>query len=1284
MGRPAGATEDQECASAGPGGEWASAYRHAFLRLAESALADPAAQVSQLAVLGEAERSRVVAEWGAGGTGVAGGSFLGLFADRVSRSPEAVAVRSGGSGLSYRELDARSDRLARALAGAGVGPETVVGLCVPRGVGTVVALLAVWKAGGAYLPLDPGYPAARLGFMVEDSGAAVVVGTAQALASLPAAAARVVLDGAAGEVAGSWPPGPPDVPVAAGQLAYVIYTSGSTGEPKGVAVSHGAVANLAVAMRPVLGAAEGVVSLQFASLSFDAAVLDVAVVLAAGGTLAVASAGERGDPGALAAMIASSGVGTASVVPSLLGALDPAAVPGVTNWVVGAERVTAALAARWAAKARVWNAYGPTEAAVITTAGRVSPGIGPDSPPPPIGRPIGGARVYALDACLQPVPVGVTGEVYVAGAGLARGYARRAGLTAERFVACPFAAGARMYRSGDLARWTVDGELSFVGRADDQVKIRGFRVEPGEVEAVLAAHPAVARAVVTAREDRPAERRLVGYVVPRETEGADPAALRAHVAAALPGYMVPAAIVVLSALPLTVNGKVDRAALPAPGPASLKGRGPATPAEEVLCGLFASVLGLDRVGAEDSFFDLGGDSILAMMVVSGARRAGLALTTREVFEHRTPANLAAVTGALADGSPWGETVAATGDVPMTPVMREVLDRAGLEGLADVFQSATVVTPAGTDFAILDRAVRALLDHHDVLRMRVVAGPQPRLVVPEEATAGSWLCRVDAVGRDLKRLADEQTRAAVSRLDPQAGVMLQAVWFDLGPGTQGRLLIVGDHLAVDGVSWRILLPDLAEAYAALATSREAALAPVPTSFRRWAQALPAAAHSEERLAEAPEWIALLQGADPVLTGDRMDPARDVGATVRRVTVHVPVDIGSALLTAVPAAFHAGVEDVLLAGLVTAVDEWRSGQDTVGGFLVDVEGHGREPLTGDVDLSRTVGWFTSIRPVRFDAGTADFTDIRVGGPAAGRTVKRIKEQLRAVPGDGLGYGMLSHLNSSTASVFAALPSAQIGFNYLGRFASREDEDWHLAGIEGLGEGTAARAPAMHALEAEAVVHDLPEGPHLILSLAWPGRLLDEAAAQRLAAGWAAMLTGLVAHTSRPRSGGHTPADFPLAELDQGQIEELEALDPGLAEVLPISPLQEGLLFHALFDEGTRDVYVEQMILGLEGPLDVAALRESWEALLERHDSLRVGFRQLAGLNHPVQVVARQVVLPWREADLSGQGADAAWAESERLASEQRAQRFDLAVPPLLRVLLVKLGADRYRMMVACITL
>ncbi|MEU6041875.1 amino acid adenylation domain-containing protein, partial [Actinomadura sp. NPDC047616] len=1212
-------------------------YADRLLRVLEQIATDPERAIARIEVLDHTERFTLLENWNDTGAFVPDVLIPGQIRAWAERTPDAVALRCGDAALTYAELEERSNRLARYLLDAGVGRESVVGLCLPRGIDAVVAMVGVWKAGAAYVPLDPEYPADRLEFMLADSGASLRIDSLDDLIADQSAE-------------------PLGIQVDAASLAYVIYTSGSTGRPKGVMGHHGGMVNLVESLRPVLGAAPGEKVLQFASFSFDASVLDVAVALSSGATLVIATAQERAEPAALTRMVNEQGVSAASIVPSLLSVLDPAQVEGVDRWVLGAERLSADLAARWAGGDRLWNTYGPTETTVMATVGVVD---GPGTPP--IGRPIGNTKAFVLDEFLQPVPVGVTGELYVAGAGVTRGYVNRPTLTAERFVACPFTTG-RMYRTGDLARWTPDGELEFIGRADEQVKIRGFRVEPGEVETVLAKHESVDRAVVTVHDGR-----LIAYVVPANG-GIDVAVLREFAAVRLPEYMIPSAFVELEALPLTVNGKLDRAALPAPDFAGrTASRAPATPTEDLLCGLFAEVLGVERVGAEDSFFELGGDSIMSMLLVSRARRAGLVLTARQVFEQRSPAALAVVAAPL-DGAAASDAPAATGRIPLVPVMREAAERSGpaaLEG--EFFQSVLVAVPAGLDADRLAQAVRAVMDRHDVLRARLDG---TELVVPEGG--------VHAQAPPLRRVpaeepVHEQVRAAAARLDPSNGVMTQLVWFDAGPQGDGRLLWLIHHLVVDGVSWRILLPDLAAAY----ESPDTELEPVPVSFRQWALDLAAQATAPERVAELPRWTALLDGTEPRL-GDRpLDPELDKVTTLRQVTVTVPAEVTGALLTRLPAAFHASVDDVLLAAFSAALAETREDYRATG-VVVDVEGHGREGM----DLSRTVGWFTKVHPVRLPVPETGPGDVRAGGPAAGELIKRVKERLRAVPSDGLGYGLLRYLNPDTAAELAALPAPQIGFNYLGRLASGSagapgdgGRHWQPVDRTGLGGGADPRMAAGHVLEVSGVVHDLPDGPELVLGLMWPERLLTETAVRELADAWAAMLAGLAAHAADPAAGGHTPSDFPLVPLDQGQVAELERAVPGLAEVWPVTPLQEGLLFHAGYDEELPDVYVSQRVLDIEGPLDTAALRRSWQTLLDRHAGLRVGFLTPAGAREPVQVVADGVAVPWREADVPGGDAD----ESERLVAEEAERGFDLASPPLLRLLLMRLGPGRHRLVV-----
>ncbi|MFC5752658.1 amino acid adenylation domain-containing protein [Actinomadura rugatobispora] len=1147
------------------GEEDARALLHRLARVLDRVAADPELSVRDLDLLSGEERRQVVTGWNTTTRAVADRPLPELFEAQAARTPDAVAVVGDGVELSYAELDERANRFAHELIARGLGPEDLVGVVMERSAESPVVLLGITKAGAAYLPVDPEYPAERIGFMLADARPALIVctSTTAGLVGDDAGVGRLVWDDpATSALLAARPATPPTdadraAPLRPGHPAYVIYTSGSTGTPKGVAVPHRGIGNLAAAQidRFAVGPESRV--LQFAALSFDASVSELCTALLAGAGLVLAAADRLPPQGALEDLVAEFGVTHVTLPPSVLGAAE--SLPeGLRTVVVAGEACPPALVERWSAGRRMINAYGPTETTVCAT---MSPPLAPgavDGGTVPIGEPIWNMRVFVLDDFLRPVPPGVTGELYVAGAGLARGYAGRAGLTAERFVACPFTGGGeRMYRTGDRARWTGAGELVFAGRADDQVKIRGFRIEPGEIEAVLTAHERVGQAVVIAREDRPGVKRLVAYAVPADQPSrVDGRALREHVAARLPDHMVPAAVVVLDALPVTVNGKLDRAALPVPDFAgAVTGRAPATATEELLCGLFADVLGLERVGAEDSFFELGGDSIMSMLVVSRARRAGVVISARQIFQERTPAGLARVAETVADADASASEAAedvATGRVPLTPVMRELAERAGPAALTGRFcQSMLVSVPSGTRLEPLITAFQTVLDHHDALRARLDADARCLVVPPpgaaEALSARACVRRVDAVGLRDEALAETvagHRRDAVARLDPSGGVLVQAVWFDAGPEVPGRLLVVAHHLAVDGVSWRVLMPDLAAAYAGNA------LEPVRTSFRRWAIALAEQAVGQERVGELPQWTRMLAGPDPLLGGRPLDKETDTAAETRREALRLKGEVTSALLTGVPAAFNAGVDDALLAGLVAAVDERRrrQGRRAPGGMLVDVEGHGREPLAEGMDLTRTVGWFTAQHPVRLDPGGTGYADVRAGGPGAGLLVKRIKEQLRAVPGDGLGYGLLRHVNEATAPALAALPVPQIAFNYLGRFtasSSAAGDGWRPAGEAVLGGAPDPRMAATHALAASALVRDLPGGPELEVSLTCPAGLLDAGELQELTAGWAAMLHGIAAHVTRTGGGGLTPSDVPLTEISQDELDEFAALAEDLGQ-------------------------------------------------------------------------------------------------------------------------------------------
>ncbi|MFI1288116.1 amino acid adenylation domain-containing protein [Streptomyces sp. NPDC020792] len=1125
-----------------------------LVALLERLLAEPDRPIGEHDLLTAGERELLLGAWRGTEPGVPAGTLAELFEAQAARTPRATALWCEGERTSYAELNQRANRLAHELIARGVAPGRIVAVAVPRSPQQVTAFLAVAKAGAVHLPVDPEYPAERVAFMLADAAPAALLATEASRGLLPSAPAvpTWVLDepGFAASVAAR----PATDPPKAGTVnspAYVVYTSGSTGRPKGVLVGHTGLASFVHSHAERLGLDGGSRVLQVVSTNFDVSVGDLAMALLSGATLALPGADRELIGEGLADAVEAAEATHVMLPAPLLGTLPERDLPSLRCVVSGGEALSPGLLARWSAGRTVVNAYGPTETTIAAT---LSGPLSGDTTPP-IGRPVAGTRVAVLDERLRPVPVGVAGELCVSGPGVALGYLGRSALTAERFVADPFGPpGTRMYRTGDLARWNRDGELEFVGRSDQQVKIRGFRVEPGEIETALLARPGLAQAAVVVREDRPGLRQLVAYVVPEV--GAEPpeqAVLRKDVAAALPDYMVPAAFVVLDALPLTVNGKLDRAALPAPEFGTDEpGRGPATEREAALCRIFAELLGRETVGADDGFFDLGGDSIVSIQLVSRARAAGIELTVADVFEHRTPAALAGIAEAATE-SFTEDADAGIGELPLTPIMHWWREHGGpVDGF---HQAMTVRTPAALDLAGLTAAVQAVLDRHDALRLRLTrSGEQDwRIEVRPrgEVRAEQLVHRVDfadvAASGDAdaqRALLVEHGRAAARLLTPESGSLLRAVWFDAGTGRPGLLLLAVHHLVVDGVSWRILLPDLAAAWSQVAAGREPALEAVPTSLRTWAGRLAEEAGSGRRIEELPLWRAALSGPDPQLGARPLDRQRDVFGTARTLTLTLPAEVTEPLLTSVPAAFGAGIKDVLLAAYTVAVASWRARRRPTRGnaVLVEMEGHGREPVVRGADLGRTVGWFTSSFPVRLNPGQVDWNDFWGGGEAVDTVLAKVRAQLGELPDGGIGYGLLRYLNERTGPQLAALRTPQLGFNYLGRFAAgggdAPAQDWSPPpGMAGLTGGGDAAMPMAHSLDVNAQTEDRPDGPRLVAAWAWPDGMFDEADVRDLAESWFRALTSMAdrarALTAAPARSG-TPT---LVPVDQQELDEFE---------------------------------------------------------------------------------------------------------------------------------------------------
>ncbi|MFF7872605.1 amino acid adenylation domain-containing protein, partial [Streptomyces qaidamensis] len=933
---------------------------------------DPHGRLSAVEILDVTEQNRLLESWNDTTAHIPQQSAPEMFQAQVARTPDAVAVVYGATELSYAELETKANRLAHYLRGLGVGAESVVGVGLPRGVDLVVALLAVLKTGAAYVPLDVQYPAERLEFMLADSGARVVLGRGDMAAVLSGPAVHVVnLDDmrVAHELAAA-PVTPPETVFEAGGLAYVIYTSGSTGRPKGVAVSHGGVASLVAAQAERFAVDSASRMLQFASVSFDAAVSEVLVALSCGARLVLSDAHELLPGQGLAEVVARHEVTHVTLPPAVLAVLAPEDLPSVSTLVSAGEALGGDLIGRWAPGRRFINAYGPTETTVCATMSTpLAPG---DSSG--IGSPIINTRVFVLDGALRPVPVGVAGELYVAGAGLARGYVGRPGLTGERFVACPFGqAGERMYRTGDVARWSAGGRLEYLGRADEQVKIRGFRIEPGEVQAVLAAHPRITQAVVIAREDVPGDKRLVAYVVGDASESE----LREYVGERLPQYMVPSAIVVLEALPLTVNGKLDRKALPAPAYTGTdSGRPPATVQEEILCQAFAQILGLPEVGVDDDFFALGGHSLLATRLVSRVRAVlGVEVALRTLFEAPTPAGLAARLGQAEVARPALVAGERPERVPLSYAQRRLWFIGQLEGPSATYNIPTTLRLSGElNRDALEGALRDVLERHEVLRtVFAVADGEPYQRILPVDESGFALTVTDVRPEDLRGTVAEAARYA---FDLAEEIPVRARLFRVGPAEHVLALVV-HHIAGDGWSMGPLARDVSVAYAARCDRRTPGWAPLPVQYADYVlwqeKVLGAGTDPESVLSrQVGFWREALAGApeELALPYDRSRPAA-ASHEGHAVGLEVPAGV-HARLREVARERGVTVFMVVQAALAVTLSRVGAGTDIPIGSAVA----GRT----DEALDDLVGFFVNTLVLRTDLS---------GDPTFGEVLERVRE-------------------------------------------------------------------------------------------------------------------------------------------------------------------------------------------------------------------------------------------------------------------------------------------------------
>ncbi|GAX43730.1 amino acid adenylation domain-containing protein [Tolypothrix sp. NIES-4075] len=1202
-------------------------------------------------------------------------NLVELFINSARTHHDRIAVSASEKKLTYQELDQRSNQLAYVLQQKGVRAETRVGIFLERSEALVISLLAVLKAGGTYVPLDPQYPPERLRFIAEDSEISLLLTEEALLGNLPAAVAEIVVIDKVEFSA--------DITFASQilptQAAYIIYTSGSTGQPKGCLVTHSNVVRLMRNTEAWFGFNENDVWTLFHSFAFDFSVWEIWGALLYGGKLVVVPYLESRSPEAFRTLLLREKVTILNQTPSafrqLIRADKEAGDKLVLRAVIfGGEALELQSLKPWIERygadyPRLINMYGITETTVHVTYRPILEEDIQQNRGSVIGVPIPDLSLYILDEALEPTPIGVAGEIYVGGMGVSRGYLNRPKLTAERFIPNCFKNSKlesdRLYKTGDLARRLPNGDIEYLGRRDLQVKVRGFRIELGEIEAALIALPQVAEAVVVTHSETEENKRLVAYIVANGSTNQNQ--LRALLKERLPDYMIPAALMFIDVMPLTAQGKIDRKALPVTDWNQSTVRRslipPQTAAEKVICAVWETVLGLDAVGVEDNFFDLGGDSILALRVVTEIRRQGWVLTPKEIFQEQTVKRLAGVLKmvetrliASVQGEETRLITSLQSDVPLSPIQRWFF-ALNLPNPNHWNQALLLEVNKSLEAATVAAAIKAIAAHHDSFRLRFEkSGVWRQFYTKQESGLSFEIVDLTLESEFEQNAAMQKVGESLQRsLDLNNGPLARAVWFNLGENRLPRLLIIIHHLIIDGVSWRILLQDLAEAI-----SNNQVEAPT-SSFQQWSQFLQNLAKSPEIQAQKQFWLDTLKEETALIPLDFPVQTQVIASlltesSVKTVSLKLTKEQTNIFLTKANKAYHTQPQELLLTALTKTLRNITQGQT----LQIMMEGHGREELSSDLDITRTLGWFTTLYPLRLQVIDEE------------NLIKTVKQQLRSVPQRGFGYGLLRYLQNDDeiADIAVSLP-AQISFNYLGqvRNESGKNKLFRL-----LNEDTEpARNPEGLRPHIIDVIGIVVEG-ELRVDWLYSSNLHSKETIAKWADDFQQNLLQILTHCMKPGVGGYTPSDFPLVSINQSSVDILQEKFPELEDIYPLSPLQSGMLFHTIYDS-EDGIYVEQVTGKIIGNFDVSAFAFAWQTVVDRHPILRSAM-EWENQETPLQIVSKHVKFSLLEKDWRDLSPTQQEDELKQYLIEDRKNGFLLNQPLLMRFTIIRLDDSTWQ--------
>jgi len=1246
-------------------------------------LTQPEVALVRLPLLSDVDYQRVVSEWNPEPASYPRDKCLHeLFEDRVATAPDTMAIIFGQQELTFDQLNRRANQLARVLIARGVRDGNFVAIALGRSVEMIVAILATLKVGGAYVPLDPGYPQERLTFMLEDTEAPVLVTTSEHQDTLAPITNNIdmqlntVLIDLEIEYINEQYDTNLDQPIFGDsrRAAYVVYTSGSTGKPKGVVCHQLGVARLVLNCNYLTITPQDRVA-HINNVSFDAFTFDVWAGLLNGATLVGISKEILLTPEEFVAEMRRTKANIMVITTALFNmfAINCPDVFEKMKCVLFGGEICDPQQVRKIVEAykpdHLINIYGPAENTTYSTGYDIQE-VPEGVLTVPIGRSVSGSTAYVLDSRMYPVPIGVAGEIYVGGDGLALGYLNDPEKTAASFVESPFGGiyeDNRLYKTGDLARYTESGQIEILGRADDQVKIRGFRIELGEVEASMTQLIGVTDVVVIVREDNPGQKQLVAYVIAEP--GLDGATIRKETSKHLPKHMIPSSFVVMEAFPLTENGKVNKRALPEPtaeDQAQHEYVAARNANEAALIDIWEQVLKADTVGIHDNFFDLGGDSILSIQIISRAKRDGLQLTAKQVFESQTIAELAEVATDLSNVI-VAEQGLVEGESLLTPVQQWFFD----QNNADIHhfnQSVMFSVDASVNDQHLMEAWESVLLQHDALRLQY-----------EKSETGGWSQRfrasehVESLLDQVYEVVDlakfpvavqtEQVEALAAQVQGEmnlaSGPLIKVISFNLGEGKSSRMFVAVHHLVIDVFSWRIILEDLQTAMQQCIAGHSPDLGEKTTSFQQWGEALQSFVQSDLMREDVDYWWS--KQTLEVSEIPRDSKGHNTIASVATIELELSEDETQQLLMQAPQCYRTEINELLLSAFGLTISKWTQCDNV----LVDLEGHGREPISDTVDISRTVGWFTSIFPVLLCGdGLLGLSDY----------IKSIKEQLRAIPKKGLGYGVLRYLSNdqSLKDELSLLPKAQISFNYLGQLDQVFDENALLTqSSESVGDEVSQVSNRSYLLDVSGRI----QGGKLIMTWRYSTAIHQEKTIQSMAQRYLENLQAVISHCTSAENGAYTPSDFPLANLSQGQLDEIVPENSGIEAIYPLSPVQEGMLFHTLYEPDSW-VYFDQVNISLGGVVDETVLFDAWRQVISRHQILRTGF-VWEGVPQPLQVVHDTIDLSITTYDWSDFSLDESKEKLERYLIDDRNLGFSFNQPGILRLTWIRLPNSRFQL-------